>query len=65
MIVSEIDASWAADEFINYFDNFTKTISNKLQRIVTIFSKNLNEFLQILLFEEDFPPHFFCEVCPK
>ncbi|OUW76471.1 MAG: hypothetical protein CBD74_13040 [Saprospirales bacterium TMED214] len=23
MIVSEIDASWAADEFINYFDNFT------------------------------------------
>ena len=22
MIVSEIDASWAADEFINYFDNF-------------------------------------------
>ena len=23
MIVSELDASWAADEFINYFENFT------------------------------------------
>ena len=23
MIISELDASWAADEFINYFENFT------------------------------------------
>ena len=23
MILSELDASWAADEFINYFENFT------------------------------------------
>ena len=34
MIISEADATWAADEFINYFGNFT-SIEDYL-RFVTV-----------------------------
>ena len=57
MIISEADANWAADEFINYFGNFT-SIEDYLRYVKKEVVSQTNQLipLQDEFFNEDIHP---------